>query len=246
MGEHKLIQMKNFILGWLLSSAAASAFAESLADKFGFDVIKALELGVIGLGFVLAFLAYRLLDKIQSVKEPDRGVLRLVQYFMVFSVVLCGITLAAQIFDQRDKLGELKAQLDLYHGSKIALSNLSGRIETPKIGDTLPQVFASTGWVSGMKEGSGVHLWLAAEKDGRLWPKGREIPVGKDGKWSATVMEEGREPSFSLALIATGEVANGKILTWMADNEANGKYPSMDGVQGIVKLHRVDKLVVKK
>jgi hypothetical protein len=55
----------------------------------GFDVSKVLSYGVTGLGFLLAFLAYRLLVK------GNRGAS--IYSFMIFSLLLCGVGLASEL-----------------------------------------------------------------------------------------------------------------------------------------------------
>ena len=55
-----------------------------------------LNYGVIGLGFLLAFLAYRLLSKEQQLKEPRKNILKAVNVFMGFSIVLCLIGIGSE------------------------------------------------------------------------------------------------------------------------------------------------------
>src|SRR5882724_2622273 len=57
------------------------------------DATKALSYGAIGLGCILAILAYRLLAKEQQQKEVRDKVIRAIYAFMVFSFLLtaCGI-----------------------------------------------------------------------------------------------------------------------------------------------------------
>ena len=64
-----------------------------------FDVIEILRLGVIGLGFLLAFLAYRLLAKEQSKKEPHEKNIRAIKQFMGFSIILCLIALVSNFIN---------------------------------------------------------------------------------------------------------------------------------------------------
>jgi hypothetical protein len=61
-----------------------------------FDPTKILNYGVIGLGFLLAFLAYRLLTKEQQKQEPQRSMLTAIYVFMFFSFALCVIGLASE------------------------------------------------------------------------------------------------------------------------------------------------------
>ena len=62
------------------------------------NIYDILGYGVIGLGFLLAALAYKLLSEEQK-KEPRPSIIKAIYTFMVFSVVLCIIGFAAQVFD---------------------------------------------------------------------------------------------------------------------------------------------------
>lgn len=210
-----------------------------------FDVVKILGYGVIGLGFLLAFFAFRLLSKTQSQPNPNRSVLRSIYFYMVFSIVLCGIGFASQVFDQRrsqeqceKELNELKATFGVFVKSRERLSKLSGKIEEPKRGHTVRNTFDCNGTLAGFKEGEGVHIWLAVEINGLIWPKERQLQVGQDGKWSDKVYEDGSGSKFSLILIAADEDAHDKIKEWLA----RGKYEGMNTIEGIVRLDRIDNL----
>ena len=61
------------------------------------DVVAILQLGVTGLGFLLALLAFWLLLNEQRVKEPRVVYLQSVKLFMIFSILLCLIGLAPQV-----------------------------------------------------------------------------------------------------------------------------------------------------
>jgi hypothetical protein len=86
------------------------------------DVYSILNYGVIGLGFLLALLAYRLLGREQQNPEPRRSILVAIHVFMIFSVVLCIIGLGSEYLRSRpstatlEEIGSLKAQLDEQQG----------------------------------------------------------------------------------------------------------------------------------
>ncbi|WP_162600985.1 hypothetical protein [Paraburkholderia sp. C35] len=65
-----------------------------------FDPIEVLKYGVIGLGFLLAYLAYRLLRKEQEQRgdRPRPHLVRAISYFMVFSIVLVGLGFISELF----------------------------------------------------------------------------------------------------------------------------------------------------
>lgn len=62
----------------------------------GLDIVEILQIGVIGLGFLLALLAYHLLTKEQKQKVPRTNILRSIYVFMFFSIALCLIGVFSQ------------------------------------------------------------------------------------------------------------------------------------------------------
>jgi hypothetical protein len=67
-----------------------------MPDKF--DIVRILSVGTIGLGFLLAFLAFRLLNREQGVARPRDRMLKAITGFMVFSFSLCVIGLSAELY----------------------------------------------------------------------------------------------------------------------------------------------------
>ncbi len=63
----------------------------------GLNVIEILQIGVIGLGFLLALLAYHLLTKERKLKNPRPLIIRSIYVFMSFSMVLCLVGVLSQI-----------------------------------------------------------------------------------------------------------------------------------------------------
>ena len=63
------------------------------------DIVKILGLGVVGLGFLLAYLAYRLLSQAQLHASLAPGAFRAIYYFMTFSFALSVLGLASQFFN---------------------------------------------------------------------------------------------------------------------------------------------------
>jgi hypothetical protein len=75
---------------------------DALLDPSGLpdiDVVKILGYGVLGLGFLLALLAYRLLSKEQGKPTPSTDAFRAIYVFMGFSLALCVLGLVSQFFD---------------------------------------------------------------------------------------------------------------------------------------------------
>ncbi len=90
----------------------------SLADL---NVVSILQLGVTGLGFLLALLAYWLLSKEQGQDKPRPSILQSVRVFMAFSFGLCLIGLVPQVLaavSARDEpaMGALRAQIEVLQG----------------------------------------------------------------------------------------------------------------------------------
>jgi hypothetical protein len=74
------------------------------------DVVKVLSYGVIGLGLLLAVMAFTLLQREQAKADSDDKILRSVRTFMAFAVVLCVIGVVAQFLDQSKKIRDLEAE----------------------------------------------------------------------------------------------------------------------------------------
>ena len=66
--------------------------------KFGtIDPTAILSYGVIGLGFLLALLAYLLLLREQRAKQPRPSILVAINRFMIFAVALAGLGLTSEV-----------------------------------------------------------------------------------------------------------------------------------------------------
>jgi hypothetical protein len=61
------------------------------------DVIKILGYGIIGLGFLLALMAFNLLSKEQKKDEPNEKILASINRFMMFSIALSALGLGSEI-----------------------------------------------------------------------------------------------------------------------------------------------------
>ncbi|HQU32164.1 MAG: hypothetical protein HRU72_05620 [Planctomycetia bacterium] len=61
------------------------------------DAYRILSYGTVGLGFLLALLAFRLLSGEQKQKSPRVAILRATYAFMAFSLILCVIGLASDL-----------------------------------------------------------------------------------------------------------------------------------------------------
>jgi hypothetical protein len=73
-----------------------------------FDVVQVLQIGVIGLGFLLALLAYRLLSREQSRGKPNADILAQVRTYMIFSLLLCALGLLSEYLKDRHHPEDVK------------------------------------------------------------------------------------------------------------------------------------------
>jgi len=81
----------------------------------GFDPANILSYGVVGLGFLLAFLAYRLLAMEQNKREPQPATIKAIYVFMAFSFSLTGLGLVSELVRYRFSTPDtslLKTQYD--------------------------------------------------------------------------------------------------------------------------------------
>ncbi len=74
------------------------------------DPYQILSYGVIGLGFLLAFLAYRLLTREQQRDEPRPSMVRAIYTFMAFSLFLCVIGFGSEFSKSNANLEFLEEQ----------------------------------------------------------------------------------------------------------------------------------------
>lgn len=66
------------------------------------SVYQILSYGVIGLGFLLAFFAYRLLA-LEQQGTPREAIIKAIYYFMGFSILLCVIGFASEVYGRGSK-----------------------------------------------------------------------------------------------------------------------------------------------
>ena len=91
-----------------------------------------------------------------------------------------------------------------------------------------------------------MHLWLAVEANGFIWPKEGEVCVDKEDRWSATIFEDGASKEFSVTLLIANSEANRVIRAWLEKGRRNGRYAVMKGISGTERLARADGLRLNK
>jgi hypothetical protein len=74
-----------------------------------------------------------------------------------------------------------------------------------------------------------------------VWPKEGEVSVD-NGRWSATIFEDGVTKKFSIALLLANPDADKDIRKWLDEGRRKGEYDEMKGFPGTVRVARVDGL----
>lgn len=91
-----------------------------------------------------------------------------------------------------------------------------------------------------------MHLWLAVEADGLIWPREGEVFVDKENRWSGTIFEDGATRKFSAALLIASPEGDRLIREWLEDGRRKGEYAEMKGIPGTERLARVDGLRLRR
>ena len=91
-----------------------------------------------------------------------------------------------------------------------------------------------------------MHLWLAVEANGFIWPKEGEVYVDTEDRWSATIFEDGAAKEFSVALLIANAEADKVIRAWLEKGQRKGRYAVMKGISGTERLARADGLRLNK
>jgi hypothetical protein len=121
-----------------------------------------------------------------------------------------------------------------------SLDMVKGDIKEPSPNQAVEDTFLCTGWANGLE--SGLHLWLAVEINGRIWPKEGEVYVEDDDSWNKTVFEEGAIDQFSLSLFAVNAEGDKHIRDWFKTCDRTGSYSELRRTSGMIRLARVNGL----
>jgi|HubBroStandDraft_5_1064220.scaffolds.fasta_scaffold249981_1 hypothetical protein len=124
-----------------------------------------------------------------------------------------------------------------------AYDKVTGSIEAPAPNARVSKTLSCNGVVTGLQ--TGLDLWLAVEKEDRIWPKESRPNPGPDNKWAVTLFEDGAADPFSIALYVTDYSASKHIKTWLNNGAATGSYPELKCMPGARRLARVDGLLVQ-
>ena len=123
---------------------------------------------------------------------------------------------------------------------QVQLNRVRGKIDRPMRGQTVGSKIECSGSATGLAQG--LHLWLATEVRGLLWPKGDEVYVDSDGHWSKTIFEDGAITEFSVSLLVANAEAHDAIFAWLQTGQQARKYEPLSGVIGMDRIDRVDGL----
>jgi hypothetical protein len=99
------------------------------------DVVKILGVGIAGLSFLLAVLAFWLLQKEQEKKLPDRSILRAIYVFEGFALCLSVISLASELYrwNHDDKVTGLQRDLGTANGTvksdEVKITELTSEVQ---------------------------------------------------------------------------------------------------------------------
>ena len=118
-----------------------------------------------------------------------------------------------------------------------ALDRVEGSIRDPVRSSQVDTTFACAGHAFGLQPG--LHLWLAVEIDGRLWPKEGEVSVREDGSWRKTIFEEGAPGEFALSLWVMTARADRSVRKWLERGDSQGDYSELHRMAGMQRLARV-------
>jgi hypothetical protein len=130
-------------------------------------------------------------------------------------------------------------------GKVSKLDLVKGEITSPVASESVARTFRCTGWVRDVE--SSVHLWLAVEANGLIWPKEGQILPDESGSWTATVWEHGATDLFSLSLRAADRRGHRNIVAWLESGKnSGGKYTEIASLPGTRRVASVDGLRLSK
>lgn len=200
------------------------------------DVVKILGYGVIGLGFLLAFMAYRLLSAEQRKTEPTERMLKAIREYMFFSIA---ITILGGVFLLADKF----VPVHWVPGDSSPCPTPSpGPTPNPMkveisegMGDVLRDVELVDGAarvvVTGTSQGvvgTNAAIYACSQYDEVEWWCSR-ADLRRDGTWSADLYPKGPHPPFKdgseLRLKAIVNAGDNSLPKGAKDNE---EFPDRD------------------
>lgn len=212
------------------------------------DVVKILGYGVIGLGFLLAFMAYRLLSEEQKKPRPTDKMLKAIREYMYFSIA---ITILGGAFLMVDKFVPVLASRngESQPGPTPTLTPTPSppqvKVELSEdIGNVLRDVELVDGAakivVTGNSQGvfgTNATVFACSQYDEIEWWC-RRADVRRDGTWSANLYPKGPNPPFKdeseVRLMAIVKSVDNSL----PNSKGNEEYPESDIDRFTVKSSR--------
>jgi hypothetical protein len=121
--------------------------------------------------------------------------------------------------------------------------NVTGSFSEPQPNDAVSRTIQCSGVVTGLQPG--LHLWLAVETGGLVWPKESKVLPDKADKWRTTIFEDGATEQFAVSLFVADASADRRIKRWLEAGRSSGKYSELRGIPRARRLARVDGLRLK-
>lgn len=100
------------------------------------------------------------------------------------------------------------------------LKSVEGYIFEPVLNQEVEKEIKCRGEVKNIRQD--VYLRLAVEVGDMVWPKEGAVNVDDDGKWSATIVEDGTPERFSIVLYAMNIEGDRKVNEWLNDKDYSG------------------------
>ena len=214
----------------MLSSSAATLLAWAAGPgkiALPFDpgqFVGLLRLGSIGLATVFAILVVAFIIRLGN--APGRANVRPGWIYAALAtfVVLFALFLVADHYDQSKisvaehdrRMKAQKAESDEIIDTMKNMNKISGKISRPKEGETPgKKKIECAGTVSKFHKESGLHLWLAVEVNGFIWPKEPESDVNPSGEWTAPIFQDGPEAPFSIDLLVVNDRTHQDFSSWI-------------------------------
>src|SRR5688500_17218565 len=114
----------------------------------GMDIVQILGYGLTGLGFLLMFLAYRLVDKVISTRSAQPLVISTINRFMFVCLIMSVLVGVFTFVNARYKQDELEAKTEVIRNKELALNILGTAQQNDLLSDRILAKTDSLGIVS--------------------------------------------------------------------------------------------------
>jgi hypothetical protein len=128
--------------------------------------------------------------------------------------------------------------------NQVNLNRMTGEIKKPSPGETVGDKngeFECSGTVDAPPPD--LHLWLAVERNGYIWPKADNFAPDKSGNWGKTISEQGNpNDPFTVTLLVANEEGHKAIMEWFRKGKETNNFAQLPWIRGINRIDRVDRL----